>query len=253
MLPVPRTMDASVLRSQITIAPVSPTLAYRTACSRTGPLPPSVLRIDRPNSANSSEKPRPARSADRQRMHGKCGRALAVAGAERAADGRRDAAAHRAGRQHLHQHDEGKDQRDGSQLRGAEDAHVDGLENRHQCGDEHGRQIGRSQAQERRQDRARRAADWPIGLRSPSGRRPGPWRRSFLARLQRAETARISHPPGERRVALAPMPVRPSAIAMLCTCNLSINSHLQKCNLWSTVSVMAATYGQSARSRGRWM
>jgi len=52
-------------------------------------------------------------------MHGKGGRALTVAGAQRAADGRGDAAAHRTGRQHLHQHDEGKDQGDGSELRSA--------------------------------------------------------------------------------------------------------------------------------------
>ncbi len=90
--------------------------------------------------------------ADSQCMHGKGGCALTVACAERAADRRGDAAAHRAGREHLHQHDEGKDQGDGSELRGAQDAHIDGLEDRHQCGDEHGREIGRRQPEERRQD-----------------------------------------------------------------------------------------------------
>jgi hypothetical protein len=99
--------------------------------------------------------------ADGQRMHGKLGRTFAVAGAERTADRRRDATAHRAGRQHLHQHDKRKDQGDGGQLGGAQDAHVDGLEDRDQRGDEHGRQIRRRQAQQCGQDwrREKRIAD----------------------------------------------------------------------------------------------
>ena len=45
---------------------------------------------------------------------------VAPAGAERARDRRRDAAAHRAGRQHLHQHEAGKHQRHAGERVGAE-------------------------------------------------------------------------------------------------------------------------------------
>jgi hypothetical protein len=71
-----------------------------------------------------------------------------VAGSERPADRRGDAAAHRPRRQHLHQHDQRKDQRDGRQRRGSKDAHVYCFEDCHQRENQHGRQIGQGEPQQ---------------------------------------------------------------------------------------------------------
>ena len=64
-------------------------------------------------------------------------------------------AAHRSGRQHLHQHDQRKDQGEGRERRGSEDADVNGLEDRHQRDHQHGREVGQGEPQQGRQDRAR--------------------------------------------------------------------------------------------------
>ncbi len=91
--------------------------------------------------------------ADHRRMQRQRRGAVAVAGAERAADGGRDAAAHRARRHHLRQHHERKHQRDPGQRLGAEPADIGGLGDRNQRGAEHRDRIGQRELQQRRQDR----------------------------------------------------------------------------------------------------
>jgi len=82
-----------------------------------------------------------------------CRGAIAVAGAERAADRGGDTAAHGARRHHLRQHDEGEHQRDPGQRFDAEPADVGGFGHRHQGAAEHRDRIGKRKPQQRRQDR----------------------------------------------------------------------------------------------------
>ena len=93
-----------------------------------------------------------ARGDDQRVQDGRVG-ILAAARAERARDRRRHAAAHRAGRHHLHQHDAGKHQRDAGERIGAELADEIGLDQAgrglHQRGDD----VGDRQPQQGRRDR----------------------------------------------------------------------------------------------------
>ena len=106
--------------------------------------------------AEDQEEPaeeQPGRRPDHHRVERQRIGALDVAGAERAGDRRGDAAAHGPGREHLHQHDHGEHQRDGRQLRRAEDADIGRLADRHRGDHQHRRQVRQGQAQQRRQDR----------------------------------------------------------------------------------------------------
>ncbi len=90
--------------------------------------------------------------SDRYGVEGQRCRARHVARAECAADGRRDAATHGAGREHLHQHHHRKHERDGGEFDGAEDADVGRLADRDERRHRHGHQVRYGEAQQRRQD-----------------------------------------------------------------------------------------------------
>ena len=96
--------------------------------------------------------------ADDGRVQRKRCRAIAIAGAERAADGGGDAAAHGARRHHLRQHGEGKDQRDRGQRLDSKPADIGRLGHRDQGAAEHGDRIGKRKPQQRRQDRRHQQA-----------------------------------------------------------------------------------------------
>jgi len=98
------------------------------------------------------------RPADHGGVQGQRRRAVAVVGAERAADRRRDPAAHGARRHHLGQHHERKYQRDRGQRFDAEPADIGGFGDRHQGGSDHGDDVGKRQLQQGRQDRRRQQA-----------------------------------------------------------------------------------------------
>ncbi len=78
---------------------------------------------------------------------------LALAGAERTRDGRGDAAAHRAGREHLHQHHAGKHQRHAGERVGAELADPVGLDQAGRGLRAHHQHVRPGHAQQRRHDR----------------------------------------------------------------------------------------------------
>ena len=82
----------------------------------------------------------------------------AAAGAQRAGDRRRDAAAHRAGRHHLHQHQHREDQRHAGQRVGAELADEVGLDQADGGLDHHHQHVGRREAQQGRRRSALRGA-----------------------------------------------------------------------------------------------
>ena len=113
MSPVPRTTEASVLTSQIEIAPENSTCEY---CMRLfeHAAAPAEQRVERPaeHQHDGGEEQSGAGRPIIDGMQRQRRRAVAVAGADRAADRGGNAAAHRAGRHHLRQHDEGKHQRD---------------------------------------------------------------------------------------------------------------------------------------------
>ena len=73
--------------------------------------------------------------------------------AQCAAHGGRNTAAHRAGRQHLLQHDQGKNQGHARQRRGTQLPHVTGFSDGHQGRSDHGQHIGKTQTPDCREDR----------------------------------------------------------------------------------------------------
>ncbi len=89
---------------------------------------------------------------DERMQHQRVG-LLALAGAERARDRRRDAAAHRAGGEHLHQHHAGKHQRHAGERVGAELADPVGLDQPGRGLREHHQHVRPGHAQQRRHDR----------------------------------------------------------------------------------------------------
>ena len=119
---------------------------------------------------------------------------VAPAGAERARDRRRDAAAHRAGRQHLHHHEAGEHQRHAGQRVGAEARDPPGLDQAGRGLRQHHQDVRPGHAQQRRHDRAvqqaararahrrRRAAVAAGAAQRPAARRRG---RSSAAGLRR--------------------------------------------------------------------
>jgi hypothetical protein len=98
-------------------------------------------------------KRRSGRRTDHRRVQGQRLRAGFVARTQSPADGGGDAAAHGPRREHLHQHDQRKDEGDGGELRGAENADVDRLSDCHQRRHQHRRQVRQRQAKQGRQDR----------------------------------------------------------------------------------------------------
>ena len=118
MLPVPRTIEASVLTSQMTIAP-----GQRDVGIGERLLEHRARAAERREDGcaegheQHARRTRPATAPIASACSASASARAIVAGAERAADRRGDAAAHRARRQHLHQHDHGEHQRDGGQLR----------------------------------------------------------------------------------------------------------------------------------------
>ena len=172
MSPVPRSTEASVLTSQIETAPENSTCEYCRACSSTPPRPPSSMKNWPAEQQHDGGEEQSAEQADHDRVQRQRRRAVAVAGAERAADRRRNAAAHGARRHHLRQHHEGEHQRDRGQRFDAETADIGGFGDRHQGGAEHRDDIGKRQLQQRRQDRRRQQA---VGGDAGRGaRRAGP-------------------------------------------------------------------------------
>ena len=85
---------------------------------------------------------------DRQRIG-----VVAAAAAERARDRRGDAAAHRARRHHLHQHDDREHQRDAGERGGAELADEIGLDQPDRGLRHHDEHVGRREPQQGRGDR----------------------------------------------------------------------------------------------------
>ena len=71
-----------------------------------------------------------------------------ITGTDGAADGRGNAPAHGACREHLLQHQQGKHQCDAGQLNRAQAPDVSGLGNAHQRGGDHGKHVGQAQAPE---------------------------------------------------------------------------------------------------------
>ena len=137
------------------------------ACSSTPPRPPSSEKKARPKVSIITVKNSPGADADHGGMQRQRRGAVAIAGAERAADRGGNAAAHRARRHHLRQHHERKHQRDAGQRLGAEPADIGGLGNRNQRGAEHRDRIGDRELQQGRQDRRRQQA---VGRRRRNGR-----------------------------------------------------------------------------------
>ncbi len=119
-------------------------------------------------------------SGDDQRMENGGVGVLAAAGAERARNRRRHAAAHGAGRHHLHQHDAGKHQRDAGQRVGAELADEIGFDQAggglHHGGDD----VRDRQPQQGRRDRR---FEQSSGARVQNVTRVprAPWPKSFAA------------------------------------------------------------------------
>ena len=86
-----------------------------------------------------------------------------VVGAQCAANGRRDTAAHGTCRQHLLQHDQGKHQGHTGQGQDAQFADIPSFCNADQCGGRHGQHIGQRQAPDGGRNRRRSERVWQSG------------------------------------------------------------------------------------------
>ncbi len=154
MLPVPRTTAASELNSHTSTAPGERHVGIdQGRLERRRRSPPISVNSQRPPSSSRGHEQHAEADRDRDRMqHQRIG-IVAPPGAERARDRRGDAAAHRAGRGHLHQHHDREHQRHAGQRIGAELADEEGLDQPDRGLRDHHHHVGRGQPQQRRHDR----------------------------------------------------------------------------------------------------
>ena len=169
MLPVPRITLASAFISQTSTVPANTTFEYaQRRVERRAVAAQRAVERRAEGRAPAPRRPGPSATLMTMRVQHQRVGVVAPAAAERAGDRRGDAAAHRAGRQHLHHHEAGKHQRHAGQRVGAEARHPPGLDQPGRGLRQHHQHVGPGQAQQRRHDRP---LQQQAGARAERGRR----------------------------------------------------------------------------------
>ncbi len=213
MLPVPRITLASAFISHSSTLPANTTFEYASAASSEAPRPPSARYSAGPTSSTAAENARPSATL----ITTACSTSASASSLRRApsarATGGRDAAAHGAAGDHLHQHHAREHQRHAGQRVRAEAGHPPRLDQPGGRLRQHDQHVRPGQPQQGRQDRR---------LQQPARAGPQGWRtqgrplressrvstsvngvcrrsgRSSLAvahQLARCRVRRASHPP----------------------------------------------------------